>query len=373
MGPRWRELLVRAGVPALWIAGTVAAFVVTLLAQKRPDLQAPAVAATGVILLWYTVETRGLRLEQVRSRKQQDAENELRSHPWLRATGLKPDWKANEGPGLLGRWVVYLPITNVGASPAFDVRTRVEWKTTSDVPQSGEATFREVALAPGDSANLRLCEVDLYTPQDRASVGVEITYRNHVGGGGRLRLSFLQDEAGKGWENGPMSYEFRLSDGRTYPALVEEPRHSQRNGEAGAKPGRRWSPRWLRTFLQVAALALTVEAAIFLAVGNLGLTPQVIAELSTTKATYNPDVAGSLAEQAIGTWVGVVLLVAGFLFQLVNQVWPMRFQDFEVSRPGVVAAVAFSAVVFAVAYWASDVLSHRTENEVMRLLSELPQ
>ena len=94
MRARWREVVQASLQPALWIVGAMAVFIAAFLARK--DLQTPVVAATAVILLWYTVETRGLRLEQRRLRKQQDADNELRNHPWLRATDLKPDWKADK-------------------------------------------------------------------------------------------------------------------------------------------------------------------------------------------------------------------------------------------------------------------------------------
>ena len=54
----------------------------------------------------------------------------------------------------------------------------------------------------------------------------------------------------------------------------------------------------LRTFIQVTALVLTLEAAIFLAKGNLGLSPQVIAELGATKVAYNDTVLNSLCKHA---------------------------------------------------------------------------
>ena len=378
MRARWREVVKASLHPALWIVGAMAVFIATsTLARKGWDLQTPVVAATAVILLWYTVETRGLRLEQGRLRKQQDADNELRNHPWLRATDLKPDWKAaDKETGLFGRWTVYLPITNVGTSPAFDVTTRVEWKVTSDIPQSGESVFRQVVLAPEDSAHTRLCEVDLHAPNDRFSIGVEITYRNYLGGSGRLHLTFLQDEPGRGWSNGPMSYEFWLSDGRRYPAPPVAPGATQHQASAAqevvaAPTSPRWPPDWLRSAIQVSALVLTLEAAFFLAKGNLGLAPEVIAQLAATKVGYNLDVARSLSMQAADTWVGFVLLLGAFVLQVANSLWPMRWKDFTVSRPGVVVGLGVSALAFGAAAWASCFLMQRTEARVIQILSAL--
>jgi len=372
----WRDVVGQRLGPALWVLGAVAAFVITLLARKAGDLQSPVVAATAVILLWYTAETHGLRLEQERLRKQQDADNELRNHPWLRATDLKPDWKASEETGLFGRWTVYLPITNVGTSPAFDVTTRVEWKLTSaDIPQSGEGTFRKLVLAPQDTAHTHLCEVDLHGPDDRVSIGVEVVYRNHLGGGGRLHLTFLQDEPGKGWANGPMSYEFWLSDGRRYPAPPVAPGATHQASAAqevvAAPTSPRWPPDWLRSAIQVSALVLTLEAAFFLAKGNLGLAPEVIAQLAATKVGYNLDVARSLSMQAADTWVGFVLLLGAFVLQVANGLWPMRWRDFTVSRPGVVVGLGVSALAFGAAAWASCFLTQRTEARVIQILSAL--
>lgn len=376
MRARWREVVGGWLRPALWMVVAMGAFVVAFLARKEWDLQTPVVAATGIILLWYTVEARGLRLEQEQLRKQQDADNELRNHPWLRATDLKPDWKAGPETGLCGRWTVYLPITNMGTSPAFDVNTRIEWKLTSDIPESGESVFRKVVLAPGDSAHTPLCEVDLHAPNDRVSIGVEIIYRNHLGGGGRLHLTFLQEEPGKGWANGPISYEFWLSDGRRYPAPPVAPGTTRDQAsaaqEAVAVPtSPRWPPDWLRSAIQVSALVLTLEAALFLAKGNLGLAPKVIAELATTKWSYNLDVARSLSMQAADTWVGFVLLLTGFVLQMVNSLWPMRWKDFAVSRLGVIVGLGVSAVALGVAYSVSCFVMQRTEAQVIQILSAL--
>jgi hypothetical protein len=52
----------------------------------------------------------------------------------------------------------------------------------------------------------------------------------------------------------------------------------------------------LRTFIQIAALALTIESAWFLARGSLSLSPTTIAELSKPKYGYNLEVARSITD-----------------------------------------------------------------------------
>ena len=80
----------------------------------------------------------------------------------------------------------------------------------------------------------------------------------------------------------------------------------------------------LRTFIQITGLILTLEAAVFLAKGNLGLFAETIAGLSSTKYNYNSDVINSLAQQRADAWIGVILLLLAFSLQMWNAPWPMR-------------------------------------------------
>src|SRR5438876_520824 len=89
------------------------------------------------------------------------------------------------------------------------------------------------------------------------------------------------------------------------------------------------------TFAQVAALVLTLGAAVCLARGTLGL-------LATTKWGFNPDVVKSLAGQASDTQVGTLLLLLAFGLQLGTALRPARWVDFDVRRSAVVAGVVFS-------------------------------
>ena len=124
----------------------------------------------------------------------------------------------------------------------------------------------------------------------------------------------------------------------------------------------------VRTLVQMTALILTLEAAIFLARGNLGLSAQVIAELSSTKWGYNLDVAKSLAGQRADTWIGLVLILIAFILQLVNSLWPMRWMDFSVSKSGVVISVIVSGLAFLLFSLLARKVSSKTFDQVQAIL-----
>ena len=127
-----------------------------------------------------------------------------------------------------------------------------------------------------------------------------------------------------------------------------------------------------RTFIQITALVLTLEAAFFLAKGNLGLSARVIAELSAMKLGHNPDVVRGLSVQRADTWVGVVLLLSALLFQLWNALWPLRIGDFGVNREGVILSLVFCAIVFGISWWVSHSYAGRTEAQVQEIISKPP-
>lgn len=101
----------------------------------------------------------------------------------------------------------------------------------------------------------------------------------------------------------------------------------------------------VRTFIQVTSLVFTLEAAIFLAKGNLGLSAETIAEISSTEWDYNLDVVKSLARQRADTWVGIILLLLAFGLQMWNVLWPMRLGDFAIHRGAAIYAIVFSLVL----------------------------
>jgi len=192
------------------IGSGIVAFVVGLkLSSQMASLLSTAVlVATLVTVAWYTMETRILRT-------QQRSDSEIRNHPWLKAPNLKVDKDPDQGEGLLGCETLYLPITNIGTTPAYDLRVNVWWEKEGGQTLASEKNLTCFDLAPADTCHLRICEID-FDPGDRAKVRVRIEYASFAGGGGIIGLNFYRDE--KGWANAPTSvYAFTLSDGRNFP------------------------------------------------------------------------------------------------------------------------------------------------------------
>lgn len=129
----------------------------------------------------------------------------------------------------------------------------------------------------------------------------------------------------------------------------------------------------LRTFIQITALILTLEAAFFLAKGNLGLSAETIAEISSTKWDYNSNVIRSLAQQRADTWIGVVFLLLGFVLQMWNALWPMRYDDFAVHKGAAIYALVFSAILGFGAFFLSRELAGNTDDRVKRILEAPPR
>lgn len=127
----------------------------------------------------------------------------------------------------------------------------------------------------------------------------------------------------------------------------------------------------LRTFIQILALITTLEAAVFLAKGNLGLSAQAITELGGTYFGYNPHLVQSLAQQTADYRAGVILLLVAFSLQMGNTLWPMRWVDFEVSRKGALVAVAVGAVIMMATWWVANLHASRIEREVRDIYARL--
>lgn len=124
----------------------------------------------------------------------------------------------------------------------------------------------------------------------------------------------------------------------------------------------------LRTFIQITSLLLTLEAAIFLAKGGLGLSAEAIAQLSSTRFGYNPDLVRSLAQQRCDTWVGVGLLLLAFSLQMWNTLWPLRIGDFGVHKGAALYAVVFSIVLAFGAFFLSKEAAANTAEKVKEKL-----
>jgi uncharacterized membrane protein len=109
---------------------------------------------------------------------------------------------------------------------------------------------------------------------------------------------------------------------------------------------------------------LTLEAALFLAKGNLFLSAENIALLAATRIGYNPEFVESLAQQNADTWVGVVLLLSAFVLQMWNAVWPLRWHDFHVHESGAVLALVFSILLSIPALYLSEHVANCTAKKV---------
>ena len=202
--------------PLLVIGSGILTFLIVSSIQKTTldTLNAAALVSTLVAVVWYTVETRALRL-------QQEFDNEIRNHPWLKGSNLKVDKidpVSGESGGICGGDVIYLPVTNVGVTPAHDLFVNVRWDHKGGLPSNGTKKYERIVLAPNDTCHLKLCELDYDDPDDSAIIAVEISYKSFMGGGGSFEMKFIK-EPDEGWANGPMSpYTFWTADGRKFPA-----------------------------------------------------------------------------------------------------------------------------------------------------------
>ncbi len=107
----------------------------------------------------------------------------------------------------------------------------------------------------------------------------------------------------------------------------------------------------LYTILQAGALILTVESAIFLAKGGLGLRAETIAELSTPYFGYNPYIVESLARQNANTWVGVMLLLGAATFQITSFWFATVASIGPPNYLGIFLAVVFGIFLFVFCCW----------------------
>ena len=124
----------------------------------------------------------------------------------------------------------------------------------------------------------------------------------------------------------------------------------------------------LRSFIQVTALGLSLIATFFLLQGPLTLSAKDIADLSTPKVMgHNPDLVKNLAGQQVDSTVGFVLLLFSFALQTANLLWPLRWDDFKVSKGGSVIAICFLITVCLLSYYARNLLYDKTQREIAKV------
>jgi hypothetical protein len=155
---------------------------------------------------WYTFETYRLRTNYEKGA-------EIESFPWLIGSDLKVN--INETiENFLWSDTIYLPIKNVGKTSAFNIifQTNIDVQGP-DILEKKE--YQDIIIAPGDTYHFKIGQLNYHNPADKAQVDVIITYKSYLGGKVMLTQNFCYQN--KSWANGPSTYRFTLSDGRTYP------------------------------------------------------------------------------------------------------------------------------------------------------------
>jgi hypothetical protein len=175
-------------------------------------LGAGLIAATLVTIIWYSWETRRLV-------DSHESGTELDKHPWLSATTLKPE-EQPEGadPFLFGGFRLWVPIQNVGTTPALDVRVESRWQTTDHRLNLGALNqpIQDQVVVPTDTLHAYVGHIGFLVPHGAdAELTVLVTYTAPLGGDGELLLTF-QYRSRRGWGNGPTRYRFRLASGVQY-------------------------------------------------------------------------------------------------------------------------------------------------------------
>jgi hypothetical protein len=124
----------------------------------------------------------------------------------------------------------------------------------------------------------------------------------------------------------------------------------------------------IRTFIQVGSLVLTLEAAFFLAKSGLALSPGAIAGLASVGYGYSLHLIDNFAAQRADTFVGVALLLLGFILQLINTLWPFRWEDFAVHRGAAIYAFILAVVIGIGAHYFAREWAASTATAAKRLI-----
>lgn len=182
-----------------------------LIGSTNPNqfglLQSVILTATLVTIFWYTVETHKLRTNYEKGA-------EIESYPWLTGSDLKVN-KNETIENFIWHETIYLPIKNVGKTPAFDIRVQTNINAQGpDILEKKE--YQDIIIAPGDTYHFKIGQLNYHNPtEDVAQIDVTLAYKSYLGGKGKLTQNFVYRN--KSWANGPSTYQFTLSNGRSYP------------------------------------------------------------------------------------------------------------------------------------------------------------
>jgi len=100
-------------------------------------------------------------------------------------------------------------------------------------------------------------------------------------------------------------------------------------------------------------LVFAVLSSFFLIQGNLSLSVEDIAELSTSKIGFNLNVAQNLCRQQANTKVGFLLVFGCWLLQFYNII-SQKGLNFRYDKKGIVIAALIGIICFIVAINLSD-------------------
>ena len=120
----------------------------------------------------------------------------------------------------------------------------------------------------------------------------------------------------------------------------------------------------IRTILQVTILGFTFNATIFLIKGGLSLSVEAIAELSSTKCGYNSKIIKNLCDERVNTWCGFLFLLSSFILQMINLLWQMRWDDFDVNTLGVFISIAITFITYITAHFVAKTTRDKTRERV---------
>jgi len=120
--------------------------------------------------------------------------------------------------------------------------------------------------------------------------------------------------------------------------------------------------------VQIAALILAGESAIFLGKGNLGLSAEIISEIATTKYGYNPYVIKSLADQNADSWVGSILLFVSIVLQMTAIVFPSDVNAINLCY--LLISFVICIIIFWVCWRLSKTRSSHINNRAVKIFED---
>lgn len=165
-------------------------------------------AITAGVIIWYSLETRKLRIATEKAREESSSAREIELHPWLVGTDLVIDLPHYSTPS------IWLPVRNAGKMPALNVIFNSEFHFSNQPTHTNSLQIG--SIAPGDVVHFRIIALGNTPKEDLGeSISVTITYSTHLKGAGIIKQEF--EKIGESWMNkGGGGYTFTLSTGETF-------------------------------------------------------------------------------------------------------------------------------------------------------------